>query len=133
MTHVEIDVLTGETEVLDTQIFYDCGRSLNPTIDCGQVEGSFVMAMGFALTEKMTWAADGRILTNGTWNYKIPSALDVPHKMDVHFIETENTANKNVLGSKASGETAMLLATGPFFAVKNAIYAARLETVGNAD
>lgn len=128
MTHVEIDVLTGETEVLDAQIFYDCGKSLNPAVDIGQVEGCFIQGLGFSLTEKLERDSAGRLLANGTWNYRLPTALDVPHNMEVHFLDTSNGARGNVLGSKASGEPAMLMSTCPFFAVKHAIYAARQDS-----
>jgi xanthine dehydrogenase molybdopterin-binding subunit B len=127
MTHVEIDVLTGETEVLDAQIFYDCGKSLNPAVDIGQVEGCFIQGLGFSLVEKIEHDSAGRLLSNGTWDYRLPTALDVPHNMEVHFLNTSNDARGNVLGSKASGEPAMLMSTCPFFAVKQAIYAARQE------
>jgi len=132
MTHVEIDVLTGETEVLDAQIFYDCGKSLNPAVDIGQVEGCFIQGLGFCLTEKLEHDSAGRLLANGTWNYRLPTALDVPHNMEVHFLDTSNGVRGNVLGSKASGEPALLMSTCPFFAVKNAIYAARQDAGGDS-
>jgi len=132
LTHVEIDVLTGEVEVLDAQIFYDCGRSLNPAVDIGQVEGCFMMGLGFSLCEQQERSESGRLITNTAGTYLIPSSLDVPQKMDVHFIESTNAAKGNVMGSKASGEPALVMSTCPFFAVKHAIYAARAD-VGDGD
>ena len=65
---VELDVLTGEVQVLTADIVYDGGRSLNPVVDIGQVEGSFVQSMGFCLSEGQVWSSDdGRLLNNGTW------------------------------------------------------------------
>lgn len=113
MTHVEIDVLTGETEVLDAQIFFDCGKSLNPAVDVGQVEGCFIQGLGFSLVEKIEHDSAGRLLSNGTWDYRLPTALDVPHNMEVHFLNTSNDARGNVLGSKASGEPAMVIRLAP--------------------
>ena len=63
---VELDVLTGEVQVLTADIVYDGGRSLNPVVDIGQVEGSFVQSMGFCLSEGQVWSSDdGRLLNNG--------------------------------------------------------------------
>ena len=59
-------MLTGECQILSADIFYDCGQSLNPDIDIGQVEGCFVQAAGFCLTEELTRSAtDGRLISNG--------------------------------------------------------------------
>jgi len=125
---VEIDVLTGECQVLRVDIFYDCGISLNPAVDAGQVEGCFIQAMGFMLTEELVRSkADSRLINNGSWEYKPPTALDIPIKFNTTLIKSENTLPGNVMGSKASGEPGYLLANSVFFAVKNAIYASRVE------
>merc|ERR1712127_771493 len=62
----EIDVLTGEWELLSAECVHD-GRSLNPAVDVGQVEGCLVQAIGFCLTEEVKRSEeDGRMLNNGT-------------------------------------------------------------------
>ena len=72
-----------------------------------------------------------RMLNAGTWDYKPPSALDIPIRFDVSFLAgSVNTAPGNVLGSKASGEPGILLGMAPFFALKMAIYAARADLAG---
>jgi xanthine dehydrogenase molybdopterin-binding subunit B/xanthine dehydrogenase iron-sulfur cluster and FAD-binding subunit A len=125
---VELDVLTGEVQVLRADVVYDCGKSLNPAVDVGQVEGSFVQAMGFVLTEEQVWSAtDGRLLNNGTWDYKPPSAHDIPVVFNVTLLDTNNDVPGAILGSKGSGEAAQILGTCPFFALKQAIYSARSE------
>eukprot|EP00463_Aulacantha_scolymantha_P001687 TRINITY_DN2315_c0_g1_i1.p1 TRINITY_DN2315_c0_g1~~TRINITY_DN2315_c0_g1_i1.p1 ORF type:complete len:162 (+),score=27.10 TRINITY_DN2315_c0_g1_i1:29-487(+) len=125
---VELDVLTGECTIISADIFYDCGISLNPGIDIGQVEGSYVQSAGFSLFEEQIWSSvDGRLVTNGTWEYKPPCALDIPINFNVTFIKSTNTARGAILGSKASGEPAQILGAGPFFALKMAIYAARAD------
>ena len=125
----EIDVLTGEYHILRADVFYDCGVSLNPVVDIGQVEGSFVMAAGCLLSEEQVRSkVDGRLVGPGTWEYKPPQALDIPVEFNVTLVPNSvNTTKGNVLGSKASGEPAILLGAAPFFAVKDAIYAARKE------
>lgn len=75
---VEIDVLTGEHQILSTDILYDAGRSLNPYIDIGQVEGCFVQSAGFCLTEEQVRSpVDGRLISNGTWDYKPPCTCTI--------------------------------------------------------
>ncbi|XP_023931920.1 indole-3-acetaldehyde oxidase-like, partial [Lingula anatina] len=78
-SEVELDVLTGETVALRTDILYDCGKSLSPEIDIGQIEGSFVMGLGYWMTEKTRFNLEtGRNITHGTWEYKVPLAKDIP-------------------------------------------------------
>jgi len=125
-TEVEVDTLTGEVQVLQTDIVYDCGQSLNPAIDIGQVEGGFIMALGWLLTEETLDWKDGRRLTAGTWDYHVPLAQDIPIKFNVTFIP--NSKNPpGVLSSKAVGEPPMALASSALLAVKSAIYSARME------
>lgn len=78
VSEAEVDVLTGEVEVTRVDILFDCGTSLNPLIDSGQCYGAFVMGLGHYLTEDIRYAADGTLITDGTWEYKPPSALDIP-------------------------------------------------------
>lgn len=126
LAEVEIDVLTGEVEVLQVDISYDCGQSLNPAVDIGQIEGGFVQGLGFSLTEERVLDTAGRNLSAGTWEYKPPSALDITIKFNVFLMD--NLPNKvGVLKSKASGEPPYSLAFSVYFAVKNAIFAARSE------
>merc|ERR1712046_183093 len=123
---VELDTLTGEYHILSTDIVYDAGTSLNPEIDLGQVEGSFVKAAGCLLTEEQTWSKqDARLISNGTWDYKPPLSLDIPIAMSISLLPTKNESKSAVMGSKASGEPAYLLAATPFFALKAAVAAAR--------
>lgn len=134
MCVAEVDVLSGEVEVLRSDIFYDAGVALNPVIDIGQVEGSFVQGMGALLTEELVRdGTDHRLINNGTWDYKVPCPLDVPQVFNCTLMPNDvNTAKGAVAGSKASGEPAYLLGAAAFFAVKQAIYAARAEAQESA-
>lgn len=79
---VELDVLTGETQILSSDIVYDAGTSINPAVDVGQIEGSFVQATGMLLTEGIVRSkVNGRMTNNGTWDYKPPSALVRSHPL----------------------------------------------------
>lgn len=128
VTQVELDVLTGENNVLSTDIFYDAGTSMNPVVDIGQIEGCFLQSLGFCLTEEQVhnWTT-GRLVSNGTWEYKIPCSLDIPINMNVTLIPGENKCKNNVMGSKAVGEPGYMLGISCLFALKNAIYASRKE------
>ncbi|CAE7040674.1 XDH, partial [Symbiodinium natans] len=123
---VEIDVLTGETQVLSFDIIYDCGKSLNPAVDIGQIEGCVIQALGFGLLEEEQRRPDGALINCGTWEYKIPSGQDIPVRMTVELLPCEDPSAP-VMGSKASGEPAMLLGGATFFAVKDAIGYARAD------
>jgi xanthine dehydrogenase/oxidase len=130
-TEVELDVLTGEYEILRTDIVYDSGISLNPALDIGQVEGCYVMAAGMCLTEFQSHSKiDGRLIGAGTWDYKPPCSLDIPLEFNIWFAQTANNVPGNVLGSKCATEPAMPLGAGAFFALKQAIYAAREDATG---
>jgi len=123
---VEVDVLTGETTILSTDLLYDCGKSLNPLIDCGQAEGAFLMGVGFFLRENLTQSEEtGQVFSDGTWEYKIPCAQDVPLEFNVEFFP--RAFETGIQSSKASGEPPLVLATSAFCAVRQAVAAARKE------
>lgn len=123
----EIDVLTGETQLLRTEIVYDCGQSLSPIVDIGQVQGAFVQALGLFFYEDMVVGSDGAPQgTAGTWNYKPPSSLTIPIEFNVTFLKNVKAPEAiSTLGSKTTGEPPMFLAFSAYFAVKHAIEAAR--------
>ncbi|CAI5973154.1 unnamed protein product [Closterium sp. NIES-65] len=125
VSEVEVDVLTGAVAVLRADIHYDCARSLNPAVDIGQVEGAFVQGQGFFTTEEVLLEeATGKLLSDGTWAYKVPSFDTVPRQLNVSLLH--GTANKQgVLSSKSSGEPPLLLAVSIHSAIRHAIAAAR--------
>ncbi len=87
-----IDTLTGEYLVDRTDILHDVGRSLNPAIDIGQVEGGFVQGMGWLTTEELWWDDKGRLRTHAPSTYKIRSPRDRPKIFNVKLAEwSENT------------------------------------------
>ncbi|XP_048242207.1 xanthine dehydrogenase-like [Haliotis rufescens] len=126
-TEVEVDILTGENQINRVDILYDCGESLNPDIDIGQVEGAFVMGLGYWMTEQMIFDPEtGTALTDGTWEYKPPMGKDIPVDFRIQFLK--NAPNpRGVLRSKAVGEPPLCMAASALFAVKHAIEAARKE------
>jgi len=129
-SEVEVDVLTGETNILESNLIYDCGKSLNPAIDIGQVEGAFVMGIGHVLRERERIDKDGKPLTVNTWTYKPPGARDVPQRFVVELLQ--NSFDRGILSSKASGEPPLVLALSIALAIRMAVQSAR-EDAGLKD
>lgn len=126
VSEVEVDLLTGETRILQSDIIYDCGQSLNPAVDLGQIEGSFVQGIGFFMLEEYTTNSDGLVTTEGTWTYKIPTIDTIPQKLNVEILNSGHH-QKRVLSSKASGEPPLLLAVSVHCATRAAIIEARKQ------
>jgi len=126
ISEVEIDVLTGATTILRSDLVYDCGQSLNPAVDLGQVEGAFIQGVGFFTNEDYATNSDGLVIHDGTWTYKIPTVDTIPKQFNVELINSAHD-QKRVLSSKASGEPPLLLASSVHCAMREAIRAARKE------
>ncbi|XP_058199349.1 xanthine dehydrogenase 1-like isoform X1 [Rhododendron vialii] len=130
---VEIDTLTGDFHTRTANVFLDLGYSLNPAIDVGQIEGAFIQGLGWVALEELKWGdaahkwiPPGFLYTSGPGSYKIPSLNDVPLKFSVSLLK--GAPNKNAIhSSKAVGEPPFFLASSVFFAIKDAIIAARAE------
>ncbi|HMK81317.1 MAG TPA: xanthine dehydrogenase family protein molybdopterin-binding subunit [Xanthobacteraceae bacterium] len=84
---VEVDPATGLVTVLRYTAFQDVGRALNPAAVEGQIEGSVVQGLGWALSEGFDYAPDGRLRNASLLDYRMPTALDVP-KIDCVIVET---------------------------------------------
>jgi xanthine dehydrogenase large subunit len=126
-TEVAIDTLTGENKVLRVDILHDVGRSINPGLDIGQIEGGFVQGMGWLTTEELVWNNAGLLTTHAPSTYKIPTAGDVPAYFKVDLWDAPNTED-NVGGSKAVGEPPFMLAISVFEALRDAVARARGDT-----
>ncbi len=123
-SEVAIDTLTGESRVLAVDILHDVGRSINPAIDIGQIEGGFVQGMGWLTTEQLVWNNDGLLTTHAPSTYKIPATGDIPAHFKIDFWHEANRED-NVGGSKAVGEPPFMLAISVYEALRNAVAAAR--------
>ena len=119
---VELDTLTGENRVVRADILHDVGRSLNPAIDRGQIEGGFVQGTGWLTTEELWWTPEGRLWTHAPSTYKIPAAWDCPADLRVDFWEADNV-EETVYRSKAVGEPPLMHGLAVFFALKDAVAA----------
>ena len=123
-TEVAIDTLTGENRVLKVDILHDVGRSINPAIDIGQIEGGFVQGMGWLTTEQLVWDDQGHLTTHAPSTYKIPTAGDVPAHFKVELWPEPNRED-NVFGSKAVGEPPLMLAISVYEALRDAVAQAK--------
>jgi xanthine dehydrogenase large subunit len=122
VAEVVVDTLTGEWKCLRADVLYDAGRSLNPAIDIGQVEGGFIQGMGWLTTEELCWNKDGRLTTHAPSTYKIPAISDCPADFRVALFENDNVED-SIHRSKAAGEPPLLLPFSVFFAIRDAIAA----------
>lgn len=122
VSEVVVDTLTGEHKVLAVDILHDVGRSLNPAIDRGQIEGGFVQGQGWLTTEVVEWDAKGRLLNHSPATYKVPTASDRPKRLRIDLWDGEN-AKPTIHRSKAVGEPPLMLANSVFCAISAAIAA----------
>ncbi|XP_078350679.1 xanthine dehydrogenase/oxidase-like [Oculina patagonica] len=131
-SEVEIDCLTGDHQVLRTDIVMDAGTSLNPALDIGQIEGAFVQGLGLYTIEEVRCSQNGTLWTTGPGAYKIPGFADIPVEFNVHLLRSAPN-DKAIYSSKGVGEPSLFLAASVFFAIKDAITSARRESgiVGN--
>ena len=122
VAEVVVDTLTGEWKLLRADCLYDAGKSLNPAIDIGQVEGAFIQGMGWLTTEELWWNPGGKLMTHAPSTYKIPAVSDCPADFRVQLFENANVAD-SIHRSKAVGEPPLLLPFSVFFAIRDAISA----------
>jgi xanthine dehydrogenase large subunit len=121
VAEVAIDTLTGESRCLRADILQDCGASLNPAIDLGQIEGAFVQGMGWLTCEELWWDKKGRLRTIGPSTYKIPGSRDVPRDFNVAILESAPNHEETVFRSKAVGEPPLMLAVSVWLAIRDAV------------
>lgn len=122
VTEVVIDVLSGENRILRCDILHDCGSSLNPALDIGQVEGGFVQGAGWLTTEELIWDDSGHLKTHAPSTYKIPACSDRPEVFNVSLWNAPNSEN-TIYRSKAVGEPPLMHGISAFLAISNAVSA----------
>ncbi len=121
VSEVEIDCLTGESRIIRTDILYDAGKSLNPAIDIGQIEGGFVQGAGWLTSEEIWWDTKGHLRTHAPSTYKIPTCGDIPETFVVQLWAKGRNREKTIHRSKAIGEPPLMLAISVHSAINHAI------------
>ncbi|WP_159588561.1 xanthine dehydrogenase molybdopterin binding subunit [Chelativorans xinjiangense] len=118
---VSVDTLTGEYMVERVDILHETGKSLNPAIDLGQIEGGFIQGMGWLTTEELVWDGKGRLTTHAPSTYKIPLASDRPKVFNVALADWAENAEPTIHRSKAVGEPPFMLAMSVLHALSDAV------------
>ncbi|NP_001289859.1 aldehyde oxidase 2 [Saimiri boliviensis] len=125
-SEVEIDCLTGAHKKIRTDIIMDACCSLNPAIDIGQIEGSFIQGMGLYTTEELQYSPEGVLYSRSPDEYKIPIITDVPEEFNVSLLPSSHTP-LTIYSSKGLGESGMFLGSSVFFAIADAVATVRRE------
>ena len=121
VAEVIVDMLTGENRILRVDIVHDCGDSLNPAMDLGQVEGGFVQGAGWLTSEELWWNDAGELQTHAPSTYKIPTCSDLAPEFNVTLLENAANREDTIYRSKAVGEPPFMLAISVFQAIRDAI------------
>jgi xanthine dehydrogenase/oxidase len=127
ISSVEVDVLTGDHQVLRCDVIMDIGNSLNYAIDIGQIEGGFIQGLGWCTTEEtLIHTASGANMTRGPGTYKIPGSHDIPQQFNIKLLKDKQYKRlKTIKSSKAIGEPPLFLASSVFFALRDAVCSVR--------
>ncbi len=123
VTEVAIDTLTGENRILRADLLHDVGRSLNPALDLGQIEGGYVQGAGWLMIEELVWDGKGRLLTHAPSTYKIPCASDRPLEMRTALFARSENMEDTIYKSKAVGEPPLMLGISALAALSDAVAA----------
>jgi xanthine dehydrogenase/oxidase len=104
----------------------DVGRSINPAIDYGQIEGAFIQGQGLFTMEESLWTRSGQLFTKGPGTYKIPGFSDIPQEFNVSFLQGVSWNHlRSIQSSKGVGEPPLFLGATVLFALREALVAAR--------
>ncbi|KAK0635086.1 molybdopterin binding aldehyde oxidase/xanthine dehydrogenase [Bombardia bombarda] len=129
---VEVDTLTGTWTCARADIKMDVGRSINPAIDYGQIQGAFVQGLGLFTMEESLWLRNGpmagNLFTRGPGAYKIPGFRDIPQVFNVSLLkDVEWKDLRTIQRSRGVGEPPLFMGSAVFFAIRDALKAARRQ------
>ena len=112
---MEVDLETGEAQVVNYVAAVDCGTPVNPNLARVQAEGGILQGIGMALTENVTYNDRGMPRESSLMQYKIPCRTDIGH-IDVSF--ESSYEGTGPFGAKSIGEVVI---NTPLAAVASAV------------
>jgi len=116
---VLLDCMRGRYKIESAKIVHDCGKSLDPIIDMGQIEGALIQGLGWMTIEDLIYDKEGRLMTDALSTYKVP---DMHYTPEIHVEFLENSENpKGLFGSKGVGEPPFMYGIGAYFAILKAM------------
>ena len=122
VSEILLDILTGRHTLLRVDILHDAGKSLNPLIDRGQIEGGFIQGVGWCTTEEIKWDDKGRLMTHSPDTYKIPTVQDIPKDFRVEFLQGYPNPVA-IRQSKTVAEPPFMYGLSTWLAIKDAVSA----------
>ena len=120
LTQVTLDCIRGTYEFDAVKIVHDFGKTMNPDVDFGQVEGGLIQGMGWMTMEEIHYNDEGQLMSNTLSTYKIPDIYSVPKTVRIEPLDTEGS-DMAILKSKAVGEPPLMYGIGAYFAIDNSI------------
>ncbi len=120
VSEVTVDLLTGRTRIDCVHILHDCGSSINPRVDIGQIQGGFAQGIGWVTTEELVYNANGELLSCSPATYKIPTLGDIPEELHIELLEGSFN-EKGIKRSKAIGEPPFVYGESVYFAIVDAL------------
>jgi len=124
VTEVTLDTLRGTCTVDSVRICHDCGESLAPGIDKGQIEGALLQGIGWTTMEEPKRDPEtGELLADSLATYKVPDILSTPQVLEIDLLPP-GPGRAGILGSKAVGEPPFMYGIGAFTALVDALRSA---------
>ena len=120
LTQVTLDCVRGTYKFDAVKIVHDFGKTMNPHVDFGQIEGGLIQGMGWMTMEDLRYNDQGKLLSNSLSTYKIPDIYSVPELISIVPIKSHGSTLA-ILKSKAVGEPPLMYGIGAYFAIDHAI------------
>ena len=116
MAEVEVDLETGQIDVINYKAAVDCGTVINPALARVQAEGGIVQGIGMTLYEDINYSEKGKLKENSFMQYKIPARVEIPD-LEVEFESSYEPTGP--FGAKSIGEVVI---NTPLPAIAHAVY-----------
>lgn len=119
---VTLDCMRGTYQFDGVHLVHDLGKSMNTSVDNGQIEGGLVQGIGWMTMEEIIYNEKGKLLTNALSTYKIPDIYSVPSEINITHLQSVGH-ELAIKKSKAVGEPPLMYGLGAYFAIRNAVRA----------